>query len=65
MDTSSPEYAAIRALILVPTRELAEQVNNVVKQLTMYCSKEIRSVNIALGDAPIQQQRYDLQLFWN
>ncbi|KAL2913389.1 ATP-dependent DNA/RNA helicase [Polyrhizophydium stewartii] len=43
---------AVRALVLVPTRELAEQVHRHIQQLAMYASKEIRSVNIATGDLP-------------
>jgi ATP-dependent RNA helicase DDX56/DBP9 len=32
----------IRALILVPTQDLCEQLNNVLKKLTMYCSQDLR-----------------------
>ncbi|KAJ1820617.1 ATP-dependent DNA/RNA helicase, partial [Coemansia sp. RSA 2599] len=36
-----------RALILVPTRELAEQVTKYIADLARYCGKEITYVNIA------------------
>ncbi|KAH6576674.1 hypothetical protein BASA50_001879 [Batrachochytrium salamandrivorans] len=48
---------AIRALILVPTRELAEQVHRHIQQLAMYATKEIRSINIATNDVSISSQR--------
>ncbi|KAK5669934.1 hypothetical protein BDV3_004046 [Batrachochytrium dendrobatidis] len=48
---------AIRALILVPTRELAEQVHRHIQQLTMYATKEVRSVNISTGDVSVAGQR--------
>ena len=34
------------ALILVPTRELADQVQNVVSSFSAFCAKDIRSVNL-------------------
>lgn len=37
---------ATLGLILVPTRELAEQVQNVVIAFSAFCGKEIRSVNL-------------------
>ncbi|CRG83456.1 hypothetical protein PISL3812_00807 [Talaromyces islandicus] len=37
---------AISALILVPTRELAEQVQRVVVSFSSFCGKDIRSVNL-------------------
>ncbi|KAJ1718200.1 ATP-dependent DNA/RNA helicase, partial [Coemansia erecta] len=47
LPTSSPERRQTRALILVPTRELAEQVTKYIADLTKYCGKEISHVNIA------------------
>jgi ATP-dependent RNA helicase DDX56/DBP9 len=41
---------SIQALILVPTRELAEQVNQHIIDLTKFCAKEVKSVNISVGD---------------
>lgn len=38
---------ATTGLILVPTRELAEQVQNVVTGFSAFCGKDIRSVNLA------------------
>ncbi|KAH8553639.1 P-loop containing nucleoside triphosphate hydrolase protein [Umbelopsis sp. PMI_123] len=43
---------AIRALILVPTRELAEQVTDNIKKLLLYCSQDIKVANIAGNIAP-------------
>ncbi|KAI8584610.1 hypothetical protein K450DRAFT_217139 [Umbelopsis ramanniana AG] len=43
---------ATRALILVPTRELAEQVTDHIKKLLLYCSQEITVANIAGNIAP-------------
>lgn len=34
------------ALILVPTRELADQVHRVIVSFTSFCGKEIRSINL-------------------
>ncbi|RHZ80637.1 hypothetical protein Glove_134g251 [Diversispora epigaea] len=51
----SPENA-IRSIILVPTRELAEQVTQHVKSFIIYCSKEIKVVNMA-SSAPVELQR--------
>jgi ATP-dependent RNA helicase DDX56/DBP9 len=40
---------AARAVILVPTRELADQVTKYLKGLLAYCNKDIKAVNIAGG----------------
>ncbi|QLQ82156.1 hypothetical protein HG537_0G04110 [Torulaspora globosa] len=34
-------------IILVPTRELSNQVATVLEQMTLYCSKEIRCLNVS------------------
>ncbi|KAJ1642033.1 ATP-dependent DNA/RNA helicase [Coemansia asiatica] len=47
LPVNSSERKQIRALILVPTRELAEQVNKYIADLTRFCGKEINFVNIA------------------
>ncbi|CCE65246.1 hypothetical protein TPHA_0K01120 [Tetrapisispora phaffii CBS 4417] len=41
--------SATLGIILVPTRELAQQVTEVLDKMILYCSKDIRSLNIA-GD---------------
>ncbi|ORX85165.1 DEAD-domain-containing protein [Basidiobolus meristosporus CBS 931.73] len=56
LSPTDPEFVAIRALILVPTRELAEQVTDHIKKLITYCTKEISVVNIA-GNIPVQLQK--------
>ncbi|KAE8385308.1 ATP-dependent DNA/RNA helicase [Aspergillus alliaceus] len=43
---TDPSLKATTGLILVPTRELAEQVQNVVTTFAAFCGKEIRSVNL-------------------
>ncbi|KII87479.1 hypothetical protein PLICRDRAFT_112977 [Plicaturopsis crispa FD-325 SS-3] len=40
---------ATRALILVPTRELSEQVTTYLRGLLAYCEKEVVIVNVASG----------------
>lgn len=52
--SKSCSESKIQALILVPTRELAAQVNQHIKELTIYC-KEVTSINIAI-DVSIQSQ---------
>lgn len=43
---ADPSLKATTGLILVPTRELSEQVQNVVASFTAFCGKEVRSVNL-------------------
>ncbi|KAF7503212.1 ATP-dependent DNA/RNA helicase [Endocarpon pusillum] len=42
----SPLEKSISALVLVPTRELAEQIHRVFVSFSLFCAKEVRSVNI-------------------
>ncbi|OQE28943.1 hypothetical protein PENFLA_c004G05399 [Penicillium flavigenum] len=44
--TADPSSKATTALILVPTRELAEQVQKVITSFASFCGKDIRSVNL-------------------
>ncbi|CAG8351116.1 unnamed protein product [Penicillium salamii] len=44
--TADPSSNATTALILVPTRELAEQVQKVIVSFSSFCGKDIRSVNL-------------------
>ncbi|KAJ5327723.1 hypothetical protein N7452_008113 [Penicillium brevicompactum] len=44
--TADPSSKATTALILVPTRELAEQVQKVIVSFSSFCGKDIRSVNL-------------------
>jgi ATP-dependent RNA helicase DDX56/DBP9 len=53
---NSAERTAIRALVLVPTRELAEQVTNFTKSTLVYCNKDVVVLNIA-GDQPAKVQK--------
>ncbi|TPX67221.1 hypothetical protein SpCBS45565_g03926 [Spizellomyces sp. 'palustris'] len=53
----SSKEPGVRALILVPTRELAEQVSRHVKDLSVYCSKEVVAVNLATSDQSVANQK--------
>lgn len=44
-------YRVTRALILVPTRELSEQVHSCLRSLSAYCDKEVAISNVASGAA--------------
>ncbi|RUS20464.1 P-loop containing nucleoside triphosphate hydrolase protein [Endogone sp. FLAS-F59071] len=56
LDASDPSRAAVRSLILVPTRELAEQVTVHLNGLFLYCSADVKAVNLA-GNTPLQLQQ--------
>ncbi|KAJ5129900.1 uncharacterized protein N7515_005939 [Penicillium bovifimosum] len=43
---TDPSSKATTALILVPTRELAEQVQKVITSFASFCGKDIRSINL-------------------
>ncbi|KAF8213827.1 ATP-dependent RNA helicase dbp9 [Mycena galopus ATCC 62051] len=47
--SASPKTQATRALILVPTRELSEQVSAYLKGLLAYCEDEVAISNVAAG----------------
>ncbi|KAJ2355087.1 ATP-dependent DNA/RNA helicase [Coemansia erecta] len=55
LPVDSEERRQTRALILVPTRELAEQVTKHVVDLAKFCGKEIAAVNIATS-SPLHMQ---------
>lgn len=44
-----PKRQATRALILVPTRELAEQVSAHLRSLLTYCEDEVSVANVSSG----------------
>uniref|UniRef100_A0A3Q2QX95 Probable ATP-dependent RNA helicase DDX56 n=1 Tax=Fundulus heteroclitus TaxID=8078 RepID=A0A3Q2QX95_FUNHE len=46
----------VRALILVPTKELGQQVQAMIRQLTAYCSRDVRVADIS-GKADVSTQR--------
>ncbi|WWC58771.1 ATP-dependent RNA helicase DBP9 [Kwoniella dejecticola CBS 10117] len=52
---ASPEYQTTRVVILVPTKELALQVNTFVKTATKYCEGLIGCVNVASGGSSVQR----------
>ncbi|KAL4793651.1 P-loop containing nucleoside triphosphate hydrolase protein [Aspergillus venezuelensis] len=43
---TDPSLGATTGLILVPTRELAEQVQKVITTFAAFCGKDVRSVNL-------------------
>lgn len=46
----------VRALILVPTKELGQQVQSMIRQLTTCCSRDVRVADIS-GKADVSTQR--------
>nr|XP_046231020.1 probable ATP-dependent RNA helicase DDX56 [Scatophagus argus] len=46
----------VRALILVPTKELGQQVQTMIRQLTAYCLRDVRVADIS-GKADLSSQR--------
>ncbi|XP_068190270.1 probable ATP-dependent RNA helicase DDX56 [Antennarius striatus] len=46
----------VRALILVPTKELGQQVQTMIRQLTAYCSRDVRVADVS-GKADLSSQR--------
>jgi ATP-dependent RNA helicase DDX56/DBP9 len=54
-EPTSPTYQVTRAVVLVPTRELAIQVTNFVKALTVYAEGLVSVVNVAAGGANVQR----------
>ncbi|KIJ20692.1 hypothetical protein PAXINDRAFT_160225 [Paxillus involutus ATCC 200175] len=51
LSSVDPSYQITRALILVPTRELSEQVNTCLQGLLTYCDREVTISNAASGTA--------------
>ena len=49
LSLDDPTRQAVRALVLVPTKELSEQVAKHLKQLVSYCEKEVSITNFASG----------------
>ncbi|KAL0965265.1 hypothetical protein UPYG_G00279020 [Umbra pygmaea] len=47
---------AVRALILIPTKELGHQVQTMMRQLTAYCTRDVRVADIS-GRADLSAQR--------
>ena len=57
MSEEDPKRQAVRGLILVPTKELADQVAKHLRQLLVYCEKEVIIANLA-SSTPAHLQRY-------
>jgi len=50
------------ALVLVPTKELAEQVTQVFNSMTTYCDKLVKAVNITAGSEQVQKYLHLVRL---
>lgn len=57
LGAEDPTRQATRALILVPTRELSEQVSAYLRGLVVYCDQEVTVANLASGTTT-HLQRY-------
>ena len=53
---ADPSLRGVLALILVPTRELCEQVRDQLRTLCFYCSRIVSSVMLT-ADVPMETQR--------
>lgn len=58
---ASPKQKAVSALVLLPTRELAEQVYTSFTTFAAFCSKDVRSVNLTqrVSDAVLHALLHD------
>lgn len=53
----------VAAVVLVPTRELAEQVTQHARGFCAYCDKDIKVLNAATSDHRIERLMYVLPPF--
>ena len=53
---SQQTTASVHALVLVPTKELAEQITRVFTTFTAYCTKHVRVLNLATKASDIVQR---------
>ncbi|KAA0704286.1 putative ATP-dependent RNA helicase DDX56 [Triplophysa tibetana] len=56
---------AVRALVLVPTKELGQQVQTMIRQLTAFCSRDVRVADISTtadlsAQKPILMEKPDI-----
>lgn len=61
---ASDNLNATRGLILVPTKELAEQATQHLKQLTVYLDQEVTIANAASGTTAHLQRYSSLQMVY-
>ncbi|XP_061270423.1 probable ATP-dependent RNA helicase DDX56 isoform X2 [Bos javanicus] len=47
---------AVRALVLVPTKELARQAQSMIQQLAAYCARDIRVANVSAAEDSASQR---------
>ncbi|XP_074613727.1 putative ATP-dependent RNA helicase DDX56 isoform X2 [Acropora palmata] len=45
-----PSSSGVRALVLVPSKELAKQAHRNLKELSLYCSRDVRVTDVAQGN---------------
>lgn len=57
---TGPGGSAIRAIVLVPTRELAAQVHSMATQLSQFCANRIRTCLI-VGGLAVKPQEAELR----
>ena len=54
---ANPALKGVQGLVLVPTRELCEQVRDHMRMLTFYCARLI-NILMLTADVPMETQRY-------
>lgn len=47
---------AVKALILVPTKELARQAQFMIQQLAAYCARDVRVANVSAAEDTASQR---------
>jgi len=58
-ESTNSKAGIVRALILVPSRDLAKQVMDTLAQVMIYCPKELRPLNLA-AEVSLQLQKSQL-----
>ena len=59
---ANEKYQGAKGLILVPTRELCEQVKDHLKELCYYCSKEVTFIHLP-SDVSVESQKSESLTF--
>uniref|UniRef100_G3N731 Probable ATP-dependent RNA helicase DDX56 n=1 Tax=Gasterosteus aculeatus aculeatus TaxID=481459 RepID=G3N731_GASAC len=50
----------VRALILVPTKELGQQVQAMIRQLAAFCSRDVRVADVTGENGPVRSEKPDV-----
>ena len=65
LDLKDEKYQVTRALILVPTRELSEQVSAYLRGLLIYCDTDVSISNVASGTTThLQRSIHSTRIFF-